>query len=177
MPLNDNGTVSAENLKAMLVPGRTNYVVMETANTWMIKTTIAAMLSSMSTYQVQLVVLEPNSTLDSDEISFTNLVKLKLMYPSVTRDDNSPEGIIFENKFKKANSITPSDYATRGFDVTFDAMMRLMQNKTFEETANTTATEQFENKFEYYKKDGIGYANKGVYILYYDTDLTVKVAN
>lgn len=177
VPLNDNGTVSAENLKAMLVPGRTNYVVMETANTWMIKTTIAAMLSAMPTHQVQLVVLEPNSTLDSDEISFTNLVKLKLMYPSVTRDDNSPEGIIFENKFKKANSITPSDYATRGFDVTFDTMMRLMQNKTFEETANTTATEQFENKFEYYKKDGIGYANKGVYILYYDTDLTVKVAN
>ena len=177
VPLNANGTVSAEALKAMLLPNVMNYVVMETANTWMIKTTIAAMLSAMPAYQVQLVMLEPNDTLDSDEISFANLVKLKLMYPSVTRDNTSPEGLLFGNKFRKLNSIAPSDYATRGFDVTFDTMMRLMQNKSFEETVNAVATQQFENKFQYYKKEGEGYANEGVYILYYDSDLTVKVAN
>ncbi|MFA9190045.1 LysM peptidoglycan-binding domain-containing protein [Flavobacterium sp. FZUC8N2.13] len=177
VPLNDNGTVSAENLKSMLVAGRMNYVVLETANTWMIKTTITSMVSAMSNYLVQLVVLEPNETLDSDEINFSNLVKLKLMYPSVIKEDSSVEGVVFENKFRKINSISPSDYAIRGFDVTFDAMMRLMQNKSFEETANTISTQQFKNKFEYHKKEGIGNANKGVYILYYDSDLTVKVAN
>ncbi|MEO8252832.1 MAG: LysM peptidoglycan-binding domain-containing protein [Flavobacterium sp.] len=177
VPLDDKGNVSAAALKSMLVSGRMNYVVMETANTWMIKTTITAMLSAMSDYQVQLVLLEPNDTLDSDEISFSNLVKLKLMYPSVTRDGVSDSETAFENKFKKINSIAPSDYATRGFDVTFDTMMRLMQNKSFEETINASASEQFENKFEYYKKGDVGYANKGVYILYYDSDLTVKVAN
>jgi hypothetical protein len=35
----------------------------------MIKT-IASMLSSMPAYQVQLVILEPNETLDTDEIKF-----------------------------------------------------------------------------------------------------------
>ena len=177
VPLNANGNVSAESLKSMLVTGRMNYVLMETASIWMVKTTITAMLSAMPNYQVQLVVLETNDAMDSDEINFSNLVKLKLMYPSVTRDNNSPERVAFENKFRKLNSVSPSDYATRGFDVTFDTMMRLMQNKSFEDTVNTTATEQFENKFEYYKKDGMGYANKGVYILYYDSDLTEKVAN
>jgi hypothetical protein len=93
----------------------------------MIKSTIAAMLSAMSNYQVQLVILEPNETLDSDEIKFGNLTKLKLMYPSVTRDNILPESVVFEHKFKKANSIFPSDYATRGFDVTFDTMMRMAQ--------------------------------------------------
>jgi hypothetical protein len=34
------------------------------------KTTIAAMLSSMSAYEVQLVILEPNETLETDEINF-----------------------------------------------------------------------------------------------------------
>jgi len=177
VPLTEKGSVAAETLRGMLVAGRMNYVVMETANTMMIKATIASMLSAMSNYQVQLVILEPNETLDTDEISFSNLVKLKLMYPSVTRDNNSPEGVIFENKFRKINMIAPSDYAVRGFDVTFDAMMRLMQNKPFEETVNAAATEQFENKFEYYKKDNAGYINKGVYIMYYDDDLTEKVAN
>jgi hypothetical protein len=37
-------------------------------------------------------------------------------------------------------------------------------------------TEQIENKFEYRKKEDGGYANNGTYILYYDTDLTIKEA-
>jgi LysM repeat protein len=173
----ENGSVSGESLKSMLQKGKMNYVVMETGNTWMIKTTIAAMVGSMSDYQVQLVILEPNETLDTDEIKFANLIKLKLMYPSVTRDDETPGGIVFEKEFKKINSIYPSDYATRGFDVTFDTMMRLVQNKTFEETVNSAATKQIENKFEYYKKEDGGYTNKGVFIMYYDSDLTIKEAN
>jgi hypothetical protein len=40
------------------------------------------------------------------------------MYPSVTRDNILPESVVFEHKFKKSKPIFPSDYATRGFDVT-----------------------------------------------------------
>ena len=69
---------------------------METGNTGMIKSTIAAMLSSMSIYKVQLVILEPNETLDTDEINVSNLAKLKLTYPSITRENESPEALIFE---------------------------------------------------------------------------------
>jgi LysM repeat protein len=173
----ENGSVSAESLKSMLVKDKMNYVVMETANTWMIKTTIAAMLSSMPEYSLQLVILEPNETLDTDEIKYLNLTKLKLMYPSVTRDSDRAETLIFEKEFKKANTIYPNDFATRGFDVTFDTMMRLVQGTSFEETVNSAATKQVENKFEYYKKPNGGYTNKGVFIMYYDTDLTLKEAN
>ena len=56
-------------------------------------------------------------------------------------------------------------------------MMRLSQDKSFQETVDETATEQVDNKFEFYKKEGGGYVNKGVYILNYDSDLTVKEAN
>jgi LysM repeat protein len=173
----ENGNISAESLKSMLVNDRMNYVVMETGNTWMIKTTISAMMSSMPLYQVQLVILEPNETLDTDEVKFLNLTKLRLMYPSVTLDSQSPQVINFENKYKKLNNISPSDFATRGFDVAFDTMMRLMQNENFEETVNAVATKQVGNKFEYYRKVDGGYTNKGIFILHYDTDLTVKEAN
>jgi LysM repeat protein len=173
----DNGSVSVESLKSLLVKDKMNYVVMETGNTWMIKTTIASMLSSMADYRVQLVILEPNETLDTDEINFLNLTKLKLMYPSVTRENESPEAVVFDKKYKKNNNVYPSTFATRGFDVTFDTMMRLVQNTKFEETVNSVATKQVDNKFEYYKKEDGGYTNKGVFILYYDTDLTIKEAN
>lgn len=172
----ENGSLSTENLKSLFVKNKTNYVVMETANTGMIKSTMAAMMSVMASYKVQLVILEPNETLDTDEINFENLTKLHLMYPSITRENESPEAKIFEKEYRKKNKIFPSTYATRGFDLTFDTMMRLSQGKTYQETADFIATEQVDNKFEYYKKEGGGYTNKGIYILYYDTDLTIKEA-
>lgn len=175
--LTETGGLDVANLKGLLLPGRMNYVVMETGNTAMVKATIKALIDAQKTVQVQLVILEPNSTLDTDEISFENLVKLKLMYPSVTRESNEPGVQIFEKEYRLKNKVNPNTYATRGFDVTFDTMMRLVQGKTYQETADLMTTEQVDNKFQFYKKEDGGHANKGVYILYYDSDLTLKVAN
>ncbi|WP_281631897.1 PBP1 and LysM peptidoglycan-binding domain-containing protein [Flavobacterium luteolum] len=175
--LTETGGLDVANLKSLLLPNRMNYVVMETGNTAMVKATIKALLDSQKTCQVQLVILEPNSTLDTDEISFDNLVKLKLMYPSVTRESDEQPVLIYEKQYRLKNKANPTTYATRGFDVTFDTMMRLMQGKTFQETADLMTTQQVDNKFQYYRKEDGGHANKGVYILYYDSDLTLKVAN
>ncbi|MCG9793822.1 LysM peptidoglycan-binding domain-containing protein [Flavobacterium algicola] len=173
----DKGSVSVESFKSLLVKGKMNYVVMETGNTWMIKSTISMMIGVMKDYQVQLVILEPNDTLNFEEIKIDNLVKLKLMYPSVTRENISPEAMAFDRNYKQLNNVFPDTYSTRGFDVTFDTMMRLVQDVKFEDTVNSVATKQIDNQFEYYRKSDGGYTNKGVFILYYDTDLTIKEAN
>jgi LysM repeat protein len=175
--LTETGGLDVASLKSLLLPNRMNYVVMETGNTAMVKSTIKALLDAQKSCQVQLVILEPNSTLDTDEISFENLIKLKLMYPSVTRESDEAGVLIFEKQYRQKNKVNPNTYATRGFDVTFDTMMRLVQGKTYQETADLMTTEQVDNKFQYYKKEDGGHANKGVYILYYDSDLTLKVAN
>ncbi len=175
--LTETGGLDVASLKSLLIPNRMNYVVMETGNTAMVKATIKAMIDSQKTCQVQLVILEPNSTLDTDEINFDNLVKLKLMYPSVTRESDDQSVLIYEKQYRLKNKANPTTYATRGFDVTFDTMMRLVQGKTFQETADMMTTQQVDNKFQYYRKEDGGHANKGVYILYYDSDLTLKVAN
>lgn len=175
--LTETGGLDVASLKSLLLPGRMNYVVMETGNTAMVKATIKALIDAQKTCQVQLVILEPNSTLDTDEINFDNLVKLKLMYPSVTRESDEAAVLVFEKEYRLKNKVNPNTYATRGFDVTFDTMMRLVQGKTYQETADLMTTEQVDNKFQFYKKEDGGHANKGVYILYYDSDLTLKVAN
>jgi hypothetical protein len=83
------------------------------------------------------------------------------MYPSITNDYVSQKRRFLKRNIEKS-IIFSSDYATRGFDMTFDTMMRLVQNKSFEEL-NSAATQQVENKFEYYKKkENGGYTNKGV---------------
>jgi hypothetical protein len=173
--LDPTGALNVLSLKSLFVKNKINYVVMETANTSMIKATMTALLSVQQWFNVQLVILEPNETLNTDEIEFTDLVKLKLMYPSMTRENSSTEAMLFEKNFKLINKVTPNAFAIRGFDVTFDALMRLSQPNGFMESANQV-TEQVESKFDYFKNDLSGFANKGLYILYYDADLTVKEA-
>jgi len=173
--LDPTGALNVLSLKSLLVKNKINYVVMETANTSMIKATMTALLSVQQWFNVQLVILEPNETLNTDEIEFADLVKLKLMYPSMTRENTSPQALLFEKNFKLINKVTPNAFAMRGFDVTFDALMRLTQTNGFFESTNQV-TEQVESKFDYFKNETGGFANKGWYILYYDADLTVKEA-
>jgi hypothetical protein len=174
--LTEIGALIPESLSSKLQKDRINYVVLETESTVLIKATLKLLLSKLKECAIQLVILEPNETLDTDEIEFANLMQLKLLYPSMTRENNSPEAVIFEKNYKLKNKVTPNAFATRGFDVTFDALMRLSQSNNYSESASTQVTEQVESKFDYFKNETGGFANKGLYLLYYDADLTVKVA-
>ena len=174
--LTEIGALIPESLSSKLQKDRINYVVLETESTVLIKATLKLLLSKLKECAIQLVILEPNETLETDEIEFDNLVQLKLLYPSMTRENSSVGAEIFEKNYKLKNKVTPNAFAIRGFDVTFDALMRLSQSTTFSESTSTQVTEQVESKFDYFKNESGGFANKGLYILYYDADLKVKVA-
>lgn len=175
--LTAKNTFSADSLKVCLKKDKMNYVVLASESTGMILATTNAMLAFQKDYQVQLVIMEPNETLDFEEISLTRLTKLKLLYPSLTRPNESIEANQFDAKYKKLNKIIPNAFAIRGFDVTFDTLLRLSQEKTFEETIQSDDSEQIESKFNYNANSTYGYSNSGIYILYYDTDLSIKEAS
>ncbi|MEO5777070.1 MAG: hypothetical protein ABIQ27_09190, partial [Flavobacterium sp.] len=174
--LSEKGSFVADSLKTLFQKDRLNYVVLASESTGMILATTNAMLAAQKEYQVQLVILEQNDTFDFEEISLTRLTKLKLLYPSLSRPNETDEANQFDAKYKKANKIIPNQYAIRGFDVTFDTLLRLSQDTTFEETIQVSPSEQIENKFDYVQNATYGYSNNGIYILYYDTDLTIKEA-
>lgn len=172
-----NGSLDLPNFKSLLKTEGLNYVVLDTEKTGMILATTNMLMNEMKNYQIQLVIIEPNETLNFEEITIKRLTVLKLLYPSLTRDSNSQESTLFETDYKKKNKILPNQFATRGFDITFDTMLRLSQNKSFAASINDDKTEQLESKFEYQKKETEGYINKGIYILEYQDDLTVKAVN
>lgn len=174
--LDENSRVVADSLKIHLVKEKINFVVLASERTGMILSTTNVMLNLQKEYQIQLVILEANETFDFEEIALTRLTKLKLTYPSLTKPNETIEANQFDAKYKKLNKILPSQYAIRGFDVTFDTLLRLSQEKSFEETVQSNATQQIENKFDYVQNITAGYVNQGVYILYYDIDLTIKEA-
>lgn len=172
----EKGSLNVDYLKSILVKDKTNFVIMETEKTNLILSITSTLSKFLSDFDIKLIILGENDALDFEEIPMSRLVKLKMHYPSATRVNISDGAIIFDKNFKQKNRILPNQFATRGFDVTFDVLLRLSQEKNIIETLNETATEQSENKFYYKQNPDGGYTNKGVFILNYDTDFTIKEA-
>jgi LysM repeat protein len=175
--LNPNGLVVKDSLRKLLVRNKMNYIILDSQKTGFILAATNAMMSLMTDYQLQMVILEPNPTLDFYEIDLNRLVKLKMTYPSIVRENLSPEAEIFRDKYKKINKIFPNQFAIRGFDLAFDTMLRLSQVEDFKTISDNFTTEQIENKFNYNLNSQNTFRNNGIYILNFESDLTLKQAS
>lgn len=177
VPMDATGKFTTDSIAIKLVKNKMNYVILDSEKTGMILKTINFLITLSKDYQLQLVILEKNETLDFEEIPLDKLAKLKMLYPSLTNENEMVESRIFEREFKEKNKVFPNQFATRGFDITFDTLLRLSQEKSFAATLDTDTTQQVDSKFDYDKKNpSDSFTNKGIYILYYDTDLSVKIA-
>ena len=172
----ETGALDVVYLKSLLSKSNHNYVVVDTQKTNLLLTATATLTSLLPAYTINLAVLESNETLDYEEIPMKRLTDLRLIYPSVTQENLSIEANYFRNHYKQINKVFPNQYAVRGFDLTFDTLLRLSQEGSFESTL-TTATQQVECQFNYVNTDSQGYTNLGVNVLEFQPDLTVKKLN
>ena len=172
---NDKGALDVALLKTQLVKGQKNFVLMEIEKASTIISITNILKGLQKEYDIQLAVFELYDALNFEEIPMKNLADLKMLFPSATKVASTPEEKIFEKQFKKINNIYPNAAAKKGFDVTFDAMLRICQPEGFEKSAATTKTEYIENAFDYNSSNGL-ISNNATYLLYYDSDLTIKQA-
>lgn len=172
---NEKGALDVALLKKQLVKGQKNFVLMEIEKASTILNVTNILKGLQKEYDIQLAVFELYDALNFEEIPMTNLTDLKMVFPSITKVAETPEEKIFEKEFKKINNIYPNAAAKKGFDVTFDAMLRICQPEGFVNSAATTKTEYIENAFDYTSNNGM-ITNNATYLLYYDSDLTIKQA-
>lgn len=172
---NDKGALDVALLKTQLVKGQKNFVLMEIEKASAIISITNILKGLQKEYDIQLAVFELYDALNFEEIPMKNLTDLKMLFPSATKVAETPEEKIFEKQFKKINNIYPNAAAKKGFDVTFDAMLRICQPEGFVKSAATTKTEYIENAFDYNSSNGL-ISNNATYLLYYDSDLTIKQA-
>jgi hypothetical protein len=113
---------------------------------------------------------------DEANVSNVHLSNLKFHYPSPNRasDVSNPNG--FVKKYESIYGVVPSKYATRGFDLTLDILLRLASDDDlYLASKSDVETEYVENKFRYSKKLFGGYYNEAVYVVQYD-DMTIVEA-
>ena len=173
---NEKGGIDLDNLKSLLVKGKKNFVILESETTAQILSVTNYLKKIKEEYNIQLVVLELYDTLDFEEIPMSNLTELNMLFPSTKKEGSSVADKIFASKYFKENGVAPNVYAARGFDITFDTILRICQEEGYAKSIETYKTEYYENAFDYVNDNG-NIINNGVYLMYYDIDYSIKQAN
>lgn len=160
-----------------LILNRKNFVLLNTDKIGLILNTTTVLLKHSKEYPVQLALLKPIESIQKEGFSEMRFKALNTIYPSYSDRNNFNEVEKFKVDFKRKFSFEASDEVIKGFDVTFDALVRLFQDKNFEAMAKDEISEQLNHKFHYFKDQNGGYSNKGGYILQLDKDSITKIAN
>lgn len=180
-----------EDLESKLEEGRT-YVFLETANEGFVSN-VSSMVNSFNGITIEgkekdeeeweeierdiiLVTTNRNRAFESENVSNFDLSNLKFHYPSYNLDYDSDQYNSFVERYKRDYNTTPSRYATRGFDITMDVLLRLASSgNLYEATKKPIETQYVENKFRYGKKMFGGYYNEAVFIVKYDELRIIEV--
>ena len=127
--------------------------------------------------EIILMTTNKNKAFDGENVSNNYaLSNLKFHYPSPNKPYDNEQPNSFVTRYKKEWNTTPNRYATRGFDLTMDVLLRLASaDNLYDASTNDIETEYVENKFRYSKKMFGGYYNEAVYIVKYD-DLKIVEA-
>lgn len=167
-----SGYIQGSDVTAVASEGMENWVVLETENPVLVSSVVNALSSMSAGYKVRLLTLDKNQAYEWHEVSNIRLSKLQFTFPSVNRniaeDVREPFFISYKNKY----GVVPNRYAIRGFDVTYDVLLRLASGKDiYDAILPENETVYIENKFRYEKSDSKGYCNEAAYILKYNDQL------
>jgi len=180
--------VEFETVQKVLQPGRT-LVFLETNNESFVSN-VTSMLNGLNGVTLQadkqninseikvdreliLMTTNRNKAFMGNNISNTDLSDLNFQFPSVhfyNEDLNS-----FSEAYKERFGAYPTRYATRGFDLTLDMILRLAAFESVFEQLTTTQTNYLENKFKYVQNDDGSYVNNSAFILKYQELFIVKI--
>lgn len=168
--------INRDKLQTLLSDKVPNWVFVESDNYKLIASVVSILnsfnntafdaLSGNDKVSVRMFTTDMNSAFENEVISNTHLSNLNFTYPSVNRQvvNNS-----FVERYRKRFGDYPDRYAVRGFDLTFDLLLKLAyKNDLIDVSRFIGETEYSGNKFNYERKGVAGYYNQSSYIMMID---------
>ncbi|SIR03179.1 LysM peptidoglycan-binding domain-containing protein [Maribacter ulvicola] len=173
--------INRDKLRALLSDKVPNWVFVESDNYKLIASVVSILNSFNNTafdpilgkdkVSVRMFTTDMNSAFENNVISNTHLSNLKFTYPSVNRQVKNNS---FVERYRERFGDDPNRYAVRGFDITYDLLLKLAYNNNLVDVSKFIGeTEYNGNKFNYQRKGVTGYYNRASYILMID-DLRIE---
>ncbi|WP_440882025.1 LysM peptidoglycan-binding domain-containing protein [Tenacibaculum sp. C7A-26P2] len=169
----EKGYIKRERFTDKMNEKQHNWVIIASEDKVTTKDVLNSMIGLPDDITVQVFTTHKNKIYE--DIDNNKLANINFTYVSNTYlDDNSEDVNVFYKKFKKRNNTLPSNYAIRGFDVTYDILMRYASGNDVSKTFKEGISLRVENKFDYHKKMFGAAENRGLFIIKYNSDLSLQ---
>ncbi|WP_299017462.1 LysM peptidoglycan-binding domain-containing protein [uncultured Polaribacter sp.] len=169
----EDGYIKREKFTEALKPNVDNVVILTTKDPIIVASAVNSLISLEEDVTARVFTFDKNSAFN--KIDNLKLAKLDFTYVS---DEYSKEDVAevinFNAKFLSKNGVLPNYYATKGFDVTYDVLMRLASGKSLKKTFSEGVSYRVQSKFDYEKNMFKTTENKGLFMVKFNADLTLS---
>lgn len=165
-----NNYISNAKYNSVLSKELENVIVMAVDDRSFFSGAVPNYAAKARTYDITMIGMD-----DYDDMNLNNmnLAAVNYTYPKMNRNTVS-ENVFAAHYFNK-HGITPSEVATRGFDVAMDVILRQASaDNLYESAVRNGKTVMVENSFVYNKRFLAGFYNEACYILRYKPDLSIE---
>lgn len=166
----EKGYIGGGRISEKLKEGIKNWVFLISEDNVTTASTINNLKGLADKFSIHLISLAKGKNFDNVDNNY--LGQLNFTYPTAEFFNmNSVLIKNFFNKYQKENNTIPSDFAIRGFDVTYDILIRLASYDSLEEGLKAGKSVRVSSSFNYAKKYNGSFENNGIYIIQYTKEL------
>ena len=170
----EKGYITNAKFLEKLNPESKNWVILISDENVTTASTINNLKGFISDMEIKLIALDKGKNFDN--VDNNTLGMLNFLYPSSDFLNMSNSHVNnFFNSYQEKNFSLPSSYALRGFDVTYDTLVRIASSINIEEGLNSGKSSRMVSLFNYDKKPLESFENKGVYLIQYNKELVPVV--
>ncbi len=168
----EKGYIKKERFTKEMKPNSKNWIILTSDDNVVIADAINSMVVLPDDVTAQVFAIDKNRAYA--KVNNNTLARIDFTYVTDNFNDSKARSIReFNRKYRKKNKDIPSEYSVRGFDITYDILMRLASNNSLSDTFKEGASMRLENKFDYKKKFFGITNNRGLFILKYNSDLSL----
>lgn len=164
--------IAKERFLEIFKKNKDNWIILTSDNTVLVENAINSLISLPDSTSVKTFTYNKGRAFD--RIANLKLAKINLTYVSDQYINEASQTVqLFNKQYYKKNNALPSFHATKGFDVTYDILMRLASGNNLNTTFKEGASYRVEGKFDYSNTSTGTSENKGLFIVQYNEDLSL----
>lgn len=172
----ENGFISSSKFAEKLTKTENNWVILVSDEMVTTASAVNSLKGLADNYKITLMALDKGKNFVS--IDNNLLGKLNFIFPSTDfLDVDDPNENNFYKTFQEKNYAIPSKYALKGFDITYDALVRIATTGNLEIGLEAGKSSRISTMFNYAKNSLGCFENNGVYIIQYNKALTPTILN
>ncbi|MFZ2285033.1 MAG: LysM peptidoglycan-binding domain-containing protein [Lutibacter sp.] len=172
----DYGYISSSKFAEKLKKSENNWVFLVSDEMVTTASSVNSLKGLADNYKITLIAFDKGKNFDS--IDNNLLGQLNFVYPSIDHIDVDDANVnYFYKTYQDKNYAIPSKYALKGFDITYDTLVRIATKNSLDQGLGAGKSSRISTMFNYQKNMPGSFENKGIFIIQYNADLSSVVLN